>query len=233
MSPGTHVALSAKFGAFFLSECEVNPDLPPEEEIEAGLWVSRRLGIDIAEHWRTWLGSLATDGMTEGGLSVYVTAPSAHPDINDGENVALQQRANDLFNGLLLQGVPRIERGFVVHGANLNGDIHIRGYSPMEHHYQTAGLDFMVGMAEVRRAVALAQRIREIEGSQTNWKRLIRGIRTLLLANRQSNEVGETVALHHVAGRGALVCDTPLDTLARLSSVDFREEEPAPLAILN
>ena len=99
----------------------------------------RRLGIDIAEHWRTWLGSLATDGMTKGGLSVYVTTPSAHPDINDGENVALEQRANDLFNGLLLQGVPRIERGFVVHGANLNGDIHIRGYSPMELWHRLVG----------------------------------------------------------------------------------------------
>jgi len=125
---------------------------------------------------------------------MYVTAPSAHPEENNGENVALQGRANDLLNGLLLQGVPRIERGFVAHGVNREGSVQIRGYSPMDHHYRTAGIEFAVGMREVRRALILASRLRQIEDSQEkHWGRLIRGTRTLLLANRQSNEVGDRV----------------------------------------
>jgi hypothetical protein len=135
---------------------------------------------------------MTTDEMKPGGVAVYVAAPSKHPDVNDGENVTLEQCANDILNGLLLQGVPRIERGFVVHGANVKGKIEIRSYSPMDRHELTAGLPlFTVGMAEIRRPLWLSHRLRYIQVSRgKEWGRLIRGIRTLLLANRVSNEAG-------------------------------------------
>jgi hypothetical protein len=124
---------------------------------------------------------------------MYVTAPSAHPEVNDVENAALYQRANDLLNGLFVQGVPWMERGVAVHGVNLNGEIQIKSWGSLDRHYRTAGLDFVVGIAEVSRAITLARRIRDIEDSPPHWGRLLRGTRTLLLANRQSNEVGDRV----------------------------------------
>jgi hypothetical protein len=182
---------NAKFGVFFLSRCEVRADLPQEEELQLGMWATRRLGLEMAEHWQTWLGSLAADEMKENGFGMYVTASSSTPDVIDGENAALERRANDLLNALLLQGVPRIERGFVAHGVNRNGNLEIRGYSPMDHHYRTSGIFFSVGLAEARRARTLAEQLRHIENSQPDWTRVMRGIRTLLLANRQTNSVGD------------------------------------------
>ena len=165
------VESNAKFGAFFLSRCAVRADVPEEEGLRAGMWLTRRLGFEIADHWRTWLGSLIADEMREAGFGMYVTVPSASPDVVDGENAALEQRANDLFNGLLFQGVPRFERGFVAHGVNRNGTIEIRGFSPLEHHYRTAGIDFVIGAAEVRRTVTLAERLRHVENSRPDWGR--------------------------------------------------------------
>jgi hypothetical protein len=182
---------NAKFGAFFLSQCAVRADLPQEEELQPGMWATRRLGFEMAEHWQAWLGSLAADEMKQNGFGMYVTASSSTPDVIDRENAALEQRANDLLNALLLQGVPRIERGFVAHGVNRNGTLEIRGYSPMDHHYRTSGLFFSVGLAEARRAQTLAERLRHVENSQPDWTRLMRGIRTLLLANRETNTVGD------------------------------------------
>jgi hypothetical protein len=168
----------------------VNGEVPSEEEMQPGMWVTRQLGFETAEHWRTWLGSLETDAMSEAGLGVYVTAPSNTPDLVNGENAALERRANDLFNGLFLQGVPRFKRGFVAHGANRSGHLEIEGYSPVDHHFRTVGISFSVGMTEVHRARRLAEQLRHIENSH-DWGRLMRGIRTLLLANRQTNTVGD------------------------------------------
>jgi hypothetical protein len=186
------IETNAKFGAFFLSRCGVNADLPDEEELRPGLWVSRRLGIEIAEHWRTWLGSIVADSMREDGVGMYATAPSNTPEIADGENVALERRATDLFNGLTLQGAPAFERGCVVHGANINGQIQIRGYGQVDQHYRTPGIHFRVGLAQVLRALTLSDQLRHVQNSgPESWTRLQRGIRTLLLANRQTNAAGD------------------------------------------
>jgi hypothetical protein len=187
-----HLEPSSKFAAVFLSRCDVDSRLPEEEELRPGVWVSRGLGIEIGDHWRTWLGSIAADEVRQAGLGIYVTATSTTSEVVDGENAALTQRVNDLFNGLLLQGVPRFERGCVVHGAYHGGAVQVRGYSAVDEHYRTAGMDFTVGMAEVQRALTISDQLRHIQNAQPdNWARLLRGIRTLLLANRQSNTVGD------------------------------------------
>src|SRR5262249_10382009 len=143
-------------------------------------------------------GSLTADDLEEEGLGIYVTAPSAHPEVSDDENISLQRTANDILDALLLQGVPRIGRGLVANGANVDGEIRMRSYTPLTRHYLTDGRPpFIVGMNEIRRSITLARRLRyilnewESNRSLGQWSRLIRGLRTLLSANRQENSVGE------------------------------------------
>ena len=190
-----HVEPNTKFAAFFLSRCGVKPDLPQEEEqIEKDIWVSQKFDLAVAAHWQTWLGSLATDEMREGGLLIYVTGqPSKQPEVLDGENQALQQEVNDILNGLLLQGVPGFMRGFIVNGANVNGQIGIRQHASIRELDLTHGQpEFLVGIDEARRSVSLARRLRYIQDApRPEWGRVIRAVRTLLLANHQTNSFGE------------------------------------------
>lgn len=190
-----HVAPNAKFAAFFLSRCDVAGTLPEYDmEVDPGVWAGRRLGIDTAGHWREWLGSLALDEMNEGGLAVYVTAAAQHPEVLDGENEALKTRADDLINGLMLQGVPTFAQGFSMTGAHVGGEIRIRQQGKLRHVEPTWGLQgtFLVGVRELKRAVWLAQRLRCLQDEKREeWGRLLRATRTLLEANRESNEHGE------------------------------------------
>jgi hypothetical protein len=188
-----HVEPDSKFAAFFLSRCSVKADLPQEVEIQPGVWISQQFGIEIAEHSRNWLGSLATDEMKEGGLAVYVTGPSKQPEVLDEENQALHQEVEDILNGLLVQGVPEFMKGFVVNGANVNGQIGIRQQSSFRELFTTFDHpDFLVGLVEIRRAVWLGRRLRYIqEAPRPEWGRLIRGLKTLLLANRLQNQSGD------------------------------------------
>ena len=103
--------------------------------------MNRQLGFDMPAYWREWLGSLAIEGLAHDGLALYVTMRSEHPDTSDGENIALQQRAKDILNALLLQGVPAIDRGLVGHGANADGQIRLRSYTAVGRHYFTGFVD--------------------------------------------------------------------------------------------
>jgi hypothetical protein len=111
----------------------------------------------------------------------------------DAENQALVQQVTDILNGMLLQGVPEFRRGFVVNGAHRNGRLEIREHSSIRGLQPTAGLPpFLVGPGEIKRSLSLARRLRYIQNApRPEWGRLIRGVRTLLKANAESNEVGD------------------------------------------
>jgi hypothetical protein len=212
-----NVNVNAKFGVFFLSGCHSTADFPQEEELEPGLWVSQGVGFEFAEHWREWIGSLAVEEMGRDGLSIYATAPSERPEVSDGENVALQQRVTDVLNALFLQGVPSVGQSFVGHGANIDGNLRLRSYTPIGRHIITNGAPaFIVGIWEVRRALWLAKRIRyvvdqyERNRNLAEWSRIIRGLRTLLAANRMDNTIGDR--LHQfVRATEAVIKPPPLE----------------------
>jgi len=188
-----HIDPNAKFAAFCLSRCGVKEDLPTEVEIESNVWVSRRFDVEIAKHWREWLGSLTADEMEEDGLVVYVTAPSREPRMLDEENEALKLQANDMLDALLLQGVPAFMKGFFVTGANIDGETRIRQHSSVRELFCTWELpDFLVGIDEIRRSSALAHHLRFIQDApKPEWGRLVRAVNTLLTANRERNSYGQ------------------------------------------
>src|SRR5262249_6623770 len=154
--------------------------------------------FDMAAYWREWLGSLAIEGLAHDGLAIYVTMPSEHPETSDGANLALQQRANDILNALLLQSVPAIDRGVVAHGANPAGHVRLRSYTPVGRHYFTTGIPpLVVGMEQIHKALRLADRLRsmlaefEEDRVRGHWARVLRGSRILLAANRTENTLGD------------------------------------------
>ncbi|MBI4571897.1 MAG: hypothetical protein HY713_01250 [candidate division NC10 bacterium] len=67
-----------------------------------GLWSTRALPTELADHWRKWIGSLRAGRIEKAELFLVATGPSKAPDILDGENLKLQHRVGHLYWGLLV-----------------------------------------------------------------------------------------------------------------------------------
>lgn len=188
-----HVLPNAKFAALVLSRCAGAENIPDDIEIAGDVRAAQRVDVEAGLHWREWLGSLTFDEMNEDGLVVYVTAPAERPEILDAENQALIQRIHDIFNTLVLRGVPSFSKGFVITGANVAGEIRIRQHLGLKHVERTFGSPaFRVARDELCWAAGLASRLRFIqEAGGGEWGRLVRATRTLLVANGESNTQGE------------------------------------------
>lgn len=77
-----------KFACFAFTRCSLADGVPRELELRPRLWAATSLDFDVAEHWQSWLGSITMDELREASLVIYMTMPSAHPEVLDGENAA-------------------------------------------------------------------------------------------------------------------------------------------------
>ena len=192
-----HVGTNEKFAAFFLSRCKLRADVPADAEVDRGIWVARTIAIDLGP-WPEWLGTLTVDELQEPGLVLYATSPSRRPEVLDAEHDSLQRAVQDVFHGLTLHGVPSFNKGANIVGANVNGELRVRRYSNLQELRTASGLPpFVVGIAELQRAVTAGQRLREMQDENVNspvnarWARLLRGVSVLLKANLAANEFGD------------------------------------------
>ena len=88
------------------------------------------------------------------------TAPSQNPAVSDQENQELTQSLYYFTFGLLLQGVPEYDKGYTLTGANVDGEIQVRGYGELNEYLPSHGMPvFKVGVAEVKRAFSLANKL--------------------------------------------------------------------------
>lgn len=184
---------SAKFACWFFSYAPVAADVPSDALVADGVYVARKLGVDLEQHWKQSLGSFVANALKIGGLALYVATPSQHPENLDGENEELRQRCEDVLHGLLLQGVPVFERSMSFCGANVGGQIQVRQYAEgRELHDTFEAPDFVPDLAAIRRAVRFAQRLRVMQDpKERQWGRLLRSTRVLLNGNRVRNVHGE------------------------------------------
>ena len=107
--------MGEKFACWFFSDAHVGHDFPADAHVANEVYAARALSVDWAPHWREWLGSMTADAVA--GLGLYVTGPSAHPEVLDADNEALRHRIDDVLHGLLVQGVPTFNQGFFLTAA--------------------------------------------------------------------------------------------------------------------
>ena len=64
----------------------VDQELPARLNLGKGISATRGIGFDIPDHWKDWIGSLATDEIRGSALCLWTIAPSERPSILDEEN---------------------------------------------------------------------------------------------------------------------------------------------------
>lgn len=186
-----HIDPNTKFACWYFSHAPFAEDWPDDAPIAKDASAARRIDIKMPDRWAKWLGSLVTDEIKVGGITLYTVGPSKTPKILDGENEALKTRCNDLLNGLLIQGVPEYQRALLMTGAHVEGEVQIRQYVGGRDMMPTWELRFIPGRVEAERAARIADRLRRMQDARGDWGRLLRATRVLLDANRTDNAHGE------------------------------------------
>ncbi len=160
--------------------------LSGETQLGPRLWYAEGLGFEVAKYWQGWLGDIKTKEMKNIDFVLYTTLPSQTPKILDSENIAVVKTLDYVVYGLLLQGSPDFHHGFSLNGANVDGQIEVRQFSELKEFVPPEGLPvFRLGEPELKRAVALADRLKLVnEGGDAAWARVRRGISALWTATR-------------------------------------------------
>ena len=66
----------------------------------SGIWFNRHLQITLESHWIERLGTARADRVSESALTFAVKAPSASPDVLDGDNEEVLRNSGRLYQTL-------------------------------------------------------------------------------------------------------------------------------------
>lgn len=95
-------------------------------------WAMRSLPLELAEHWRNWIGEIKVRQITEAGFYLLATSTTAQPSVLDGDNQRLMRQVAALWDGLLITHTPHAATAPVlVTGAHIDGSPNVRQISEL------------------------------------------------------------------------------------------------------
>lgn len=133
--------------------------------------------IALPGQWERWLGELKTADITGANLSVAIQIASPTPDILDAEMRTLEQRAERLWHGLRLNGIPGYKAAHILIGGITNaGDLRLRNVAKLGLSYKHRfGIPLTIDEAVLRRAVPYGDALQSIFTMNPDFRRLRAG----------------------------------------------------------
>ena len=105
----------------------------PCGELAPGLFVLADKAFQVPGHWREWLGSIRADEVKNCNLYLFSKMRTERPDVLDGENKELQQRAWNFYVGLLLASpFATAHKPVTLSGARRDGEIDVRQQTDLD-----------------------------------------------------------------------------------------------------
>lgn len=182
------IEIGEKFSCLAFTDFSLAEEFPAELKLDEGAWALRTLPVDIEAHWKEWLGSLRIEELKESNIVLCATSPSPNPQVLDDENKELTQHLYYITFGLLLQQVPEYDKGYTLSGANVGGEVQIRQYGELNEYSPSYGMPvFHVGVAELIRALSLANQLDRIYRAGGDWLRLREGLRILFQGSEEKS----------------------------------------------
>ena len=172
--------INTKFGLIALDDCR---DVALGGSVDAGDGVSfhDRCPIALPDHWKEWLGTLATDHVHDANLIIAVQVTSATPQILDAETNAVDERLRALFYCLLLDGIVDYRAGVAfLGGIGPDGSLSVRQHYQIPTAYRhAAGSRPRVTPAAVTRAKRRAEVLMGLH-VHDDYRRLRAGFRACI-----------------------------------------------------
>lgn len=152
-------------------------------DLGGGLFAIGRGGVTLPDHWKEWLGSIETRRIEESELVLLAKSASATPEVLDGENEHLVNRAKWLVWGLLAVGKLAMGgEGAELSGGHADGELSVRRHGRLGPFIHVSGfLPDVITDEHLRRAAALSRNLGEIVRSP-GMRRVKLAIRTFWTA---------------------------------------------------
>lgn len=182
------IEIDEKFSCLTLTDFSMAEQFPGELRLDECTWALRYLPVGLEDHWQEWLGSLRAKDIQQSNLVLCTTTPSQTPEILDQENIDLTQKLYYIMFGLLLQGVPQYDNGYILTGANVDAEIQVRQYGELNEYSPSYGMpEFRVGVDELNRGFSLANKLDGIYGADADWLRLRTGLNVLFNGSEEKD----------------------------------------------
>jgi len=133
-----------KYALIAIPQLLVRIDISGELQVEPDLWVNTTFPFNLADHWKEWIGSIATSELEMAQLFLLTKGPSAEPETLDGDNRKYQLRIYKFYQGLMLSGFLRCDgQPLLLTGASQKGNIDVREYRglPNPHYIPGSPID--------------------------------------------------------------------------------------------
>lgn len=99
------IAMGEKFALLAVPKANVF-SLAGITSLSNNRWTMRILPMELAEHWRNWIGEIKTQQITEAGFYLLATSQTERPSIFDGDNQRLIRQVGALWDGLMITHTP-------------------------------------------------------------------------------------------------------------------------------
>ena len=170
------VQKSHKFALIAFQNASITP-LPTPLNFAYGMSVYSGLPFSLPTHWERWLGTLKSGALQESNLILLVTAPSEAPKVLDQENRALERKVTAFLYALLMGGVPHLEEGMLLSGANDKGDLRVRSVTQLDHYLRPAHVPpKTITIEDLTHGDRVAGSLLRVLDQSGGFKRLRRGV---------------------------------------------------------
>ncbi len=132
LSPGD------KFCCVAFEKVAIDRSLGEAVHLGEGMWALPSNPFTLDQRWREWIGKIRAEQIDRCNFFLVAVRRSVRPDVLDDENETLRKIINRLLHGLLLQGIPNHVDGFVLTGAKLTTETHIRQFWEMRQFYNSS-----------------------------------------------------------------------------------------------
>jgi hypothetical protein len=126
-----------KFCCIAFDKVAIDRSLGNAVDLGEGMWALPNHPFSLDHHWREWIGKIKAEQVDRCNFFLVAVKRSARPEVLDDENETLRKMVNRLLHGLLLQGIPNHVDGFVLTGAKVTSETHIRQYGEMKQFYNS------------------------------------------------------------------------------------------------
>lgn len=94
-------------------------------------WALSAAPLQMQAYWQEWVGSIRSNAIRDANLWLIAKNPSAAPEIDNDENVALRQEADRILHSLLLVTPIYYEQAYILGGANVRGVSGLRQFGDL------------------------------------------------------------------------------------------------------
>jgi hypothetical protein len=179
------IASNHKFSVLAFDDCAQVNLSADSVKLSSSLTAYTAAPFELPDYWKKWLGSLQSGHFVDANLIIMISRPSATPAVLDQETKDLERELTTFVFGMMIQGVPDFGRTTWLSGANVGGDLSVRGLRELSKFLRSPGqprptIDdaWLMGAAQLGAEILKLFQLTEHRRVRVGFNKLIDGLKS-------------------------------------------------------